>query len=68
MAYPDDLKAKRPKYMRPAEAARFLGVSISTLKRYREMDGFPAGIMLSSRAIIFSAAELEAWIESKKRS
>ena len=57
-----------PAYLRPAEAARFIGIGLSTLWRYlanREKTGFPQALKLSERITLFRRADLEAWVEGR---
>ena len=57
-----------PAYLRPAEAARFIGIGLSTLWRYlanREKTGFPQAIKLSDRVTVFARADLDAWVQSR---
>lgn len=53
-------------YLRPAEAAVFIRLGISTLWDKAKHDAtFPKGIRLSSKATVFRRDELIAWVESK---
>lgn len=55
-------------YLRPAEAAQFIGIGLSTLWRYRknhETTGFPQPKKVSDRVTVFKRADLEAWVESR---
>ena len=55
-------------YLRPAEAARFIGIGLSTLWRYcknHETTGFPQPKKISDRVTVFAKADLEAWVESR---
>ncbi|MDG3066794.1 helix-turn-helix transcriptional regulator [Thauera mechernichensis] len=58
-------------YLRPADAARFIGVGLSTLWRYlanRDKTGFPQPKKVSERVTVFKRADLEAWVESRDLS
>lgn len=53
-------------YLRPAEAARFIGAGLSTLWRYAKQDPtFPTRVKLSSRLTLFRRVDLERWVESR---
>jgi len=55
-------------YLRPAEAAQFIGIGLSTLWRYaanRGKTGFPQPKKVSERVTVFRRADLVAWIESR---
>lgn len=54
-------------YLRPADAAKFIGAGLSTLWRYAKSDPtFPARVRISSRMTVFKRADLEAWVESHR--
>lgn len=40
--------------------------SPSTLERIIEQPGFPAGMRISDRRIVWRPAEIEAWLESRR--
>jgi prophage regulatory protein len=53
--------------LRPAQAAERLGISLPTLWRYiRNNPSFPRPSKLSDRVTVFDAAELDAFIASRK--
>ena len=55
-------------YLRPAEAARFIGIGLSTLWRYlanHEKTGFPQPKKVSDRVALFARADLVAWVEGR---
>ncbi len=55
-------------YLRPAEAARFIGIGLSTLWRYlanHEKTGFPQPKKVSDRVTLFARADLVAWVEGR---
>ena len=57
-------------YLRPAEAARFIGIGLSTLWRYcknHETTDFPQPKKVSDRVTVFKRADLEAWVESRNQ-
>ena len=52
--------------LRPAEAARFLGVSRGTLYRWQmENPDFPRLLHLGARSSGWRKADLEAWINTR---
>lgn len=52
--------------LRPRDAARYLGTSVSTLYRWqRELPDFPKLIKLGRQASGWRKADLDAWIESR---
>ncbi|TVT61040.1 MAG: helix-turn-helix domain-containing protein [Azoarcus sp. PHD] len=53
-------------YLRPAEAAKFIGAGLSTLWRYANQPGFPARVKISTRLTVFRRDELAAWVESHR--
>lgn len=55
-------------YLRPADAARFIGIGLSTLWRYlaqQDKTGFPQPKKISERVTVFKRADLEAWVEGR---
>jgi prophage regulatory protein len=55
------------KVLRMAEAARLLGVSLSTLWRWERSGDFPKRIRLGVRTVGIREDELMAWIEGRQR-
>ena len=58
-----DLARKLP----VSEAARFVGLSKSTLDKLRISGGGPTYLQLGRR-VLYDVADLEAWLTSKRRS
>lgn len=55
--------------VRPAKAAEFIGVSVSTLWKYvSEQPGFPQPMKTSTRCALFNLAEIQAWLESVRKT
>lgn len=55
------------RFMRPAQAAEKLGVSLPTLWRYaRNNPSFPRPSKLSERVTVFDESELDAYVTSKR--
>lgn len=53
--------------IRVVEAARYVGLSKSSLDKLRMDDGGPAFFKVG-RAVVYSTADLDVWLESKRRS
>jgi len=54
--------------LRPPEAARYLGLSVSTLAKQRLRGDGPRFVKLGSRAVGYSLNELDAYLVSCTRS
>lgn len=53
--------------LRPAQAAKKLGVSLPTLWRYaRSNPAFPRPIKLSERVTVFDESELDGFVASRR--
>lgn len=54
-------------YLRPADAARFIGIGLSTLWRYaaNRDTGFPQPKKVSERVTVFKRADLEKWVDDR---
>jgi predicted DNA-binding transcriptional regulator AlpA len=50
------------------EAARFLGLSVSTLNKMRMTDSGPPYIQLTRRRVAYRLCDLEAWVAQRKRN
>lgn len=60
---PSDLEAV---LLRPADAARRLGISRSTLWRLKRDDpDFPTVIRLAPRTIVWRVSDLDAWVDRR---
>lgn len=55
------------KFMRPPEASTFMGVSPSTLAKWRHYGTGP-GFIRAGRAILYDPADIEAWLNTRRRS
>ncbi len=49
------------------QAAEFLGISRRTLEKFRMTGGGPRYVAISGRCVRYDPADLEAWLDSKKR-
>lgn len=53
--------------LRPASAAKFLGLSASTLAKMRLKGNGPRYAKLGDRAVLYDTADLLRWVEDRKR-
>jgi excisionase family DNA binding protein len=53
--------------IRTKQAAEYMGLSESTLEKYRHFGGGPAYSKLG-RAVIYDTADIDAWLASRKRT
>ena len=54
-------------YLNQLEAAKYLGIGLSTIKKYRKVfDDFPKPFVLSSTAVFFKKSELDEWMEKRR--
>ncbi len=53
-------------HVRVRDAARYVGLSKSTLDKLRMHDGGPSFFKLG-RAIVYATADLDTWLASKRR-
>ena len=60
------LKTEPARKLPVSEAARFIGLSKSTLDKLRLSGGGPIYLQLGRR-ILYDVADLEAWLTSKRR-
>lgn len=54
-------------FVRPEEAGRILGLSPSTLAKWRMTGDGPPFQKLSARCVRYAVADLEAWMASRTR-
>lgn len=54
--------------LRPEEAARYIGVSVSTLAKFRMSGEGPAYIKVGQRVVLYDTAEIEDWLASRRRT
>ncbi|MEX2222777.1 MAG: AlpA family phage regulatory protein [Candidatus Rokuibacteriota bacterium] len=57
-----------PRIIRTPDAARFVGLSESSLEKLRCRGDGPAFIKIGSRAVGYLVADLDAWLVSRRRS
>jgi predicted DNA-binding transcriptional regulator AlpA len=56
------------KLMRPIDAAHYLGVSESTLAKWRcRVSSGPPYVKLGTRLVAYERAELDAWMRDRSR-
>ena len=54
-------------YVNQVQAAKILGIGLSTLKKWkREYKDFPRPCRVSSTAVFFRKDELEEWMEKRR--
>jgi predicted DNA-binding transcriptional regulator AlpA len=56
----------RGERLRTPEAARYTGISVSTLTKLRIFGGGPV-YLKCGRAVIYDTADLDSWMASRKR-
>jgi predicted DNA-binding transcriptional regulator AlpA len=54
--------------LRPAGAATYLGLANSTLAKMRMSGNGPRFIKAGLRVVLYDQADLDAWLESRKRT
>ena len=55
--------------IRAKQAAAFLGVSPATFYQYlKQQPGFPVPIRMGPKCVFFEKSELQAWVESVKKT
>jgi len=64
---PDPNAGLPPRYLRTAEAARFLGLSPRTLEKHRIYGTGPAYRKIGAR-VVYSVADLNAWADRGTRT
>lgn len=55
-------------YLRPADAAAYLGLALSTLAKLRMEGTGPRWSKATARAVIYRREDLDAWIASRAKS
>lgn len=56
----------KQEHMRLKDAAKYLGLSLTTLWRLPEKDPtFPPKIQITSRCCVYRKSDLDEWLESK---
>ena len=54
--------------LRPAEAAKYLGLKRGTLEKMRSRGTGPRFVLLGRRAIGYTRDDLDAWINARRRT
>lgn len=49
--------------LRPKEAAKFLGIGLSTLYLFAKKEGFPKKVRLGARSVGWWMEELKEWVK-----
>ena len=52
--------------IRPRECAEKIGVSRTTLHRWRKRPGFPVAFRLGDNSVAFDEYEVDAWLASRR--
>ena len=52
--------------LRPADAAKYLGVSLRQLYNLSEQPGFPRKIYLSARCVAYRRESLDEWLKQRE--
>ena len=52
--------------IRPRECAEKIGVSRTTLHRWRKRPGFPVAFRLGDNSVAFDEHEVDAWLASRR--
>ena len=63
-----DSKSSRPELLTPAEAAARLGLKPGTLAVWRSTNRYPLPYYRSGRLIRYAAADLDAFLASRRRT
>lgn len=54
------------KMIRPLDLARKLGVSRTTLHRWKKRPGFPVAFVLGENSVAFDEDEVEQWLAARR--
>ena len=54
-------------YLRPAQAADYVGISMATLARFRAGGTGPMYSKAGNRIVVYRQSDLDAWLESRLR-
>ena len=54
--------------LRTPEAAAYLGLSASTLEKFRLACGGPRFVRLGGRAVGYDVADLDAWLDDQRQA
>ena len=66
-ASPPHSRAPPSRYLRAPEAAKFLGLSTSTLSKMRLRGDGPVYAKAGPRVVVYAVADLESWLAARKR-
>jgi predicted DNA-binding transcriptional regulator AlpA len=58
----------QPRVLRTPDAAQYLGLTASTLEKMRLLGNGPRFVKLGARAVGYSLADLDAWIDARTRA
>jgi predicted DNA-binding transcriptional regulator AlpA len=65
---PPPTQPMQPRVLRTPDAARYLGLTASTLEKMRLVGGGPRFVRLGTRAVGYAIADLDAFIEVGRRT
>jgi len=60
-------RVRLPACMRTPEAARYVGLSVSSLMKMRMTDAGPPFLRVGTKAVAYRQADLDAWLETRVR-
>jgi excisionase family DNA binding protein len=61
-----DQAVRTKRILRTAEAAVYLGLSVSMIEKMRLRGGGPSFVRLGSRAVWYDISALDAWLEEQR--
>jgi hypothetical protein len=67
LAKMEDRMIELPRKMRPREAARFIGIAVSTLARMRARGNGPPFSKPSGRIVLYDKEQIEKWLRLHAR-
>lgn len=60
--------AVKPRFVRPRDAAEYVGLHRTTLYSYAHRGLFPKPIQIGPRKVAFRLADLEAWCDAREKA
>lgn len=69
-AYAAEMQARHaplPRYIRRSQLRQIVPLADTTIYEMEQRHDFPRRIFLTSRVVVWSLAEVEAWIEQRRR-
>lgn len=65
---PEQYEQSSQRLLRPADAARYLSLSMSTLAKMRGRGDGPVFLKLGHRIVVYKISDLSEWLETRKRT